>query len=135
MFPVDVFAVLTHTFHVGHNSVRFVVNIASIVLVDVIVVGFLVFPLFYVCPVQSPCWVLATSECFVEVIFILLEQLVAGTDCLSSVFKGVDNTKLSRQVVVTVPLQVQSLCVGFLKTDIRIQLQHRPLTVYPNITP
>ena len=112
MFPADVFAAFTHTFHVGHNFVRFIVNIASIGLVDVVAVGFVVFPLFYVCPVQSPCWILTTSECFVEMIFFLLKQLVVGKDCLCSVFKSVDSTKLGRQVVVTVPLQVQICMCG-----------------------
>ena len=107
MFPADVFAALTHSFHVGHNYIGFILVVASIVLVDVIVVSSVVFLLFSVCPVQSPCWVLATSECFVEVFFYLLEQLVVGTDCRSSLFKGVDNTELSRQMVVTVPLLVQ----------------------------
>ena len=105
------FTALTHSFHVGHSYIGFILIVASIVLVDVIVISSLIFLLFYVCPVQSPCRLLPTSECFVEVTFFLLEQLVVGTDCLSSVFKGLDNTELSGQMVVTVPLQVQiSVC-------------------------
>ena len=110
MFPADVFATLTHSFHVRPNYIGCILIVASIVLVDVIVISSVVFLLFNVCPVQSPCWVIATSECFVEVIFFLFEQLVVGTDCLSSVFKSVDKTELSRQMVVTVPLQIQ-ICV------------------------
>ena len=33
--------------------------------------------------------------------------MVVGTDCLGSVLKGVDHTELCRQMVVTVPMQVQ----------------------------
>ena len=104
MFPADVIAILTHSFHVGHNYIGFILIVTSNVLVDAIVVSSVVLLLSNICPVQSPCWVLATSECFVEVIFFLLKQLMVRTDCLSSVFEGVNNTKHSRQVVVTAPL-------------------------------
>ena len=115
MFSADVFAALTHTFHIGYNYVRLVAVIACIVPVGVVIIGSIIVLLFCVCPVQSPCWILSSSECLVEVTFFLLKQLVVGTDCLGSVFKGVHNTELSRQVVVTVPLQVQICVCGLSK--------------------
>ena len=37
---------------------------------------------------------------------------MVGTDCLGSEFKGVNNTELCRQVVMTFPMQVQICMCG-----------------------
>ena len=110
MFPADVLAAVSQTFHVGYNYIRFILIVTIKVLVDVILVSSVVFLVSNVCPVQSPCWVLATSECFVEVSSSSFSSWWLEQTVLCHVFKGVDNTKLGRQVVVTVPLQVQ-ICI------------------------
>ena len=63
-----------------------------------------------VCLIQSPCWVLTIAKCFIELVFFILQQLFVGTDCPGPVFKDADNTIFGKQVVVTVPLQIQ-ICV------------------------
>ena len=110
MLPVDVLEAPTLSFHVGPNYVGFILIVTIRVLVDVIVLGSIVLLTSNACPVQSPCWVLKIAKCFVEVIFFPLKELLVGTDCPSPVFKGVDNTILGRQEMVTVPMQVQ-ICV------------------------
>ena len=119
MLPADVLAAFTQPFHTGHHYIGFI-------LLDIIWIVLLISVLVLasdVCPIQCPCWVFAIAECFIEVIFFLLQHLFVGTDCLGPVFKGVNNTILGRQVMVTVPLQIQMcVCVGFLCTDVKRQL-------------
>ena len=115
MLPADVFAGLTQSLCVGHHNVGYVLLVAirahvGVVLCSPVLLG------SNVCPIQSPCWVLAIIQCFIQVIFFLLQQLLIGTDCPSPMFKGINNTIFGRQMVVTVPCKYKSVCVGFLHT-------------------
>ena len=112
MLPADIFAALTQSFHVGHHSVGFVLLIVIRVYVGVIVLGSTVLLTSNACPVQSPYWVLAIIQCFIQEIFFLLQQLLIGTDCPSLVFEGVNNTIYGKQMVATVPLQIQICACG-----------------------
>ena len=105
MFPADVLA--AQSFHIRHHYVGFIpLDFIWIVLI------FVLFLTSYVCPIQSPCWVFAIAECPIEVIFFLFQQLLVGTDCLCPMFKGVNNTICGRQVMVTVPIQIQIVVRG-----------------------
>ena len=110
MLPADVFAALIQSFHIGHHNVEFVLLIVIRVYGGVMVLGSDVLLTSNACPVQNPYWVLAIIQYFIQVIFFLLQQLLIGTDCPSPVFEGVNNTIFGRQMVVTVPLQIQ-ICV------------------------
>ena len=109
MLPADVLAALTQSFHIGSHNVWFVLLTVIRDCAGVIVLGSDVLT-SNVCPVQRSYWVLAIIQCFIQVIFFLLQQLLIGTDCPSPVFEGVNNTIFGRQMVVTVPLQTQ-ICV------------------------
>ena len=106
MPPADVFAALTQSFHVGHHNVGFVLLIVIRVYVGVIILASDVPLTSNACPVQSSYWILAIIQCFIQVIFFLLQQLLIGTDCPSPMFKGVHNTIFGRQMMVTVQLQI-----------------------------
>ena len=54
--------------------------------------------------VQSPLGILAFSESLPEVFFFLFEQLRIAAHSLGPVGKGVNNTKLGREVMVAIPL-------------------------------
>ena len=54
--------------------------------------------------VQSPFMVFMLGECLPEVIHFFAEKLRIATHCLGPMCEGVDDTKLCREVVVTVPL-------------------------------
>ena len=54
---------------------------------------------------------------------------MGGTDCLGSVFKSVDHTGLCRQVMVTVPMQVEICMLGFLYTDVKRELSGCGITI------
>ena len=126
ILPADVLAALTQSFHIGHHYIGFI-------LLDLFWIVLLTSVLFLasdVSPIQGPYWVFANAECFIEVILFLLQQLFVGTDCLGPVFKGVNNTILGRQGMVTVPLQIQiSVCVGFLYTDVKRELSGCGITI------
>ena len=113
MLLADAFAALTQSIHVGHHYVGFVLLIVIRVYVGVIVFASDVLPTSNACPVQSPCWLLAIIQCFIQVIFFLLQELLTGTHCPSPVFEGVNNTIFGRQMMVTVPLQIQTCVCGF----------------------
>ena len=53
---------------------------------------------------QSPLGVLALGESFPDVFFFLFEQLRIAAHSLGPMGEGVDNTKLGREVMVTIPL-------------------------------
>ena len=72
MLAADVFAALTQSFHKGHHNVEFVLIFIR-VYVDVIFSSPGVLLASDVCPVQSPCWVLAIIQCFIQVVFFLLQ--------------------------------------------------------------
>ena len=93
-----------------HHNVGFVLIIANRVLVGFIVVRSDVLLTSKACPVQSLCWALTIIQCFVKVVIFFFKQLLIGTDCPSPVFEDGDNTVFGRQMVVTVPLQLQ-ICV------------------------
>ena len=63
--------------------------------------------------VQNPFGVLALGESLPEVFFFLFEQLRIAAHSLGPMGEGVDNTKLSREVMVAIPLYVL-LCMSWL---------------------
>ena len=85
MLAADNFAALTQSFHTGHHNVGFFLIFIR-VCVDVILSSPGVLLDSDDCPFQSPCWVLAIIQCFIWVVFFLLQQLLIGTDCPSPVF-------------------------------------------------
>ena len=78
MFSADVLASFTQSFHIGHHYVRFILDIWLLI---VVFISSVIVYIDNICPIQSPCWVLAAPEGPVEVILFLLQQLFVGTDC------------------------------------------------------
>ena len=76
MLPADVFAALTQSFHIGHHNIGFVLLVVIRVYIGVIVHGSVNLLASNACPVQSPYWVLAIIQCFLQVILFLPQQLL-----------------------------------------------------------
>ena len=107
----DLFDTFTKTLCVGYDYVTLTLNFSggSRGTVSTLVIkpingltGGLVKPFLHF--VQSPLGILAFGESLPEMFFFLFEQLRIAAHCLGPMGEGVDDTKLSREVMVAIPL-------------------------------
>ena len=111
--PSDLFDTFTKTLCIGYDNVTFGFNFIGSRLGTcsaLVVSPIRSLPRMPIKPslhfVQSPFGVFALCKCIPEVGLLFAEKLRIATNCLGPVGKGVDKTKLSSEVVVTVPLFV-----------------------------
>ena len=107
----DLFDTFTKTLCVGYDYVTLTLNFSggsrgtvSTLVINPIngLTGGLVKPFLHL--VQSPLGMLAFGESLPEMFFFLFEQLRIAAHCLGPMGEGVDDTKLSREVMVAIPL-------------------------------
>ena len=109
-FEVDLHSMLTacflytftNSFIIRNHHMWFLDVVARILGAPAILVGYGFGFNFNL--VQCPCRIFASCECLFQMFFLLLQQLRAGTDGLSSVMKWTYYTILLWYCVITVPL-------------------------------
>ena len=85
MFTACFLNAFTDSFIIRNHHMWFLDAVARILGAPAILVGFGFG--FDFNPIQCPCRIFASCECLFQVFFLLLQQLRAGTDGLSSVMK------------------------------------------------
>ena len=122
MFTASFLYIITLPFGIRNNHLRSLVvcSIASRVVGAYFVVVLDWNSDLQLYSVESPCWVLASLQDFVQTFFFFLQELRAGTNSSGPVVSGTIHNALGWYCVVAVPQQIQ-VSVGGLSVDCCIE--------------
>ena len=101
MFSADVLAAFTHALYIWDSYVGLVVTASFVGCIGCPLISVFRSLLVDISSSYGPFWLLASFEGFFQLAFFIFQQMFIGTDCLDSVFQGIDHTKFGWQMMVT----------------------------------